>query len=80
MSDHGRSVSHSTDADATVLRALPGVSDVAIHGADVTLTTVDADATIRALYKADLPLCDLNVTGADLEDAFVALTSAERPA
>jgi ABC-2 type transport system ATP-binding protein len=69
-----------TDPDATVLRALPGVSDVAIHGADVTLTTVDADATIPALYKADLPLRDLNVTGADLEDAFVALTSAERPA
>ena len=46
----------------------------------MTLTTRDADATIRALYKADLPLRDLNVTGADLEDAFVALTTRERPA
>ena len=63
-------------ADATILRALPGVSDVAIHGADVALTTADADATVRGLYRTDVPVRDLSVTGADLEDAFIALTTS----
>jgi ABC-2 type transport system ATP-binding protein len=39
------------------------------------LTTSDADATVRALYAAALPIRNLEVTGADLEDAFVALTT-----
>jgi ABC-2 type transport system ATP-binding protein len=62
-------------ADRAALGALAGVRDVAIRGAAVTLTTDDADATTRAIYKADLPVRDLEVTGAALEDAFVALTS-----
>jgi len=68
------------NAHAAMLRALPGVTDVAIHGSDVSLSTTDADATIRAAYKADLPIRDLSVTGADLEDAFVALTTPGRSA
>jgi ABC-2 type transport system ATP-binding protein len=64
------------NAHRPTLASLPGVQNVQIRGADVTLTTDDADGTIRALYRTDLPVRDLEVTGAALEDAFVALTSA----
>lgn len=59
---------------ATTLEALPAVADVSVHGDDVRLTTRDADATVRALYATSLPIHDLEVTGAGLEDAFLALT------
>jgi ABC-2 type transport system ATP-binding protein len=62
-------------ADADLLARLPGVVEQQIHGADVTLRTDDADATVAAVYAAGLPIRDLEVTGADLESAFVALTS-----
>jgi ABC-2 type transport system ATP-binding protein len=61
--------------DRATLAGLPGVTDLAVHGSDVTLTTTDADATLRALYRADVPVRDVQVTGAALEDAFIALTS-----
>ena len=36
--------------------------------------------TVREIFRADLPIHDLEVTGADLEDAFIALTSTlDRP-
>lgn len=64
-----------TGADAAVLEALPGVTNVTIHGDHVALRSADADATVRAAFAADLPLRDLEVTGLDLEAAFLALTS-----
>lgn len=67
-------------ADRASLATLPAVTDVAIHGDAVTLTTSDADATTRAIYRGDLPVRDLEVSGAALEDAFVALTSSPTPA
>jgi ABC-2 type transport system ATP-binding protein len=62
-------------ADPGQLSRLPGVTDQELHGADVTLRTDDADATVAAVYAAGLAIRDLEVTGADLESAFVALTS-----
>src|SRR5262245_43348871 len=64
------------EPDAVVLRALPGVTGAAIRAQAVRLTTSDADATVRALYAAGLPIRNLEVAGADLEDAFIALTTA----
>ena len=61
--DHGR------------LAALPGVTGVDIRGGTVSLSTTDADATVAALVTSRVPIRDLEVTGADLEDAFVALIS-----
>jgi ABC-2 type transport system ATP-binding protein len=63
------------DADRWRLNALPGVVDAVVRGAGVTLTSSDADATIRAVYQQNMPIRDLEVTGAGLEDAFVALTA-----
>ena len=48
-----------------------------MRGRGVTLDTVDADATVRDLVRAQVAFSDLEVTGADLEDAFVALTRQE---
>jgi ABC-2 type transport system ATP-binding protein len=57
---------------------LPGVSDVEIHGRSIRLATTDGDATVRALARLNVPFHDLEVTGADLEDAFVALVGTAR--
>jgi ABC-2 type transport system ATP-binding protein len=67
------------DADGALLRALPGVVACTIHGQDVRLQTHDADATVRALYAAGLDVRGLEVTGAGLEEAFLALTEAPGP-
>ncbi|MBP2703588.1 ABC transporter ATP-binding protein [Microbispora sp. RL4-1S] len=57
------------------LDALPGATGVEVQGGRVTLRTSDPDATIEALYrKTTLDVRDLQVHGADLEDAFIALT------
>ena len=60
--------------ELATLRALPGVQDGERHGDTVQLRTADTDATVRALYAGGFPLRDLEVTGADLEEAFLSLT------
>ncbi|HTT90172.1 MAG TPA: ABC transporter ATP-binding protein [Acidimicrobiales bacterium] len=60
--------------DRAQLDGLEGVTDVEIHGHGVTLGSLDADATVRALVRQRIAFTDLEVTGAGLEDAFVALT------
>ncbi|HXW78286.1 MAG TPA: ABC transporter ATP-binding protein [Acidimicrobiales bacterium] len=57
-----------------VFDALEGVTDVEVHGKGVTLSSLDADATVKALVGRRVAFSDLEVTGAGLEDAFVALT------
>ncbi len=61
-------------ADLGCLRALDGVDAAAVHGTDVVLDSFDADATVRALVQTGVTFSDIEVTGADLEQAFVALT------
>jgi ABC-2 type transport system ATP-binding protein len=63
------------DPDAERLGRLPGVRTVDVHGDSVTLACSDADSALRALLAAEPSARDLEVTGADLEDAFLALTS-----
>ena len=66
----------SVEPDRARLAGLPGVTDVDIRGVTVALSTTDADATVAALVTSRVPIRDLEVTGVDLEDAFVALTTA----
>jgi ABC-2 type transport system ATP-binding protein len=68
-----------TGAEPAFLAGLPGVSSSTIHGDEVSLVTSDADATVRALYAAGTPLHDLEVAGANLEAAFLALTTEGAP-
>jgi ABC-2 type transport system ATP-binding protein len=61
--------------DETVLAALPGVVDLRREGDRTLVLTGDADALVRELVRRDLPFRDLEVRGASLEEAFLALTS-----
>jgi ABC-2 type transport system ATP-binding protein len=73
-----RTVRFTVDApDMAMLGALPGATQVAVHGKDVRLSTDDADGTVRALFAQGVELRDLAVTGADLEEAFVALIRSD---
>jgi ABC-2 type transport system ATP-binding protein len=57
---------------------LEGVTDVEVCGTGVTLISLDADATARDLVRKNIAFRDLEVTGACLEDAFIALTERKR--
>lgn len=66
------------------LAGLPGVQDVTGDsvvpgGTRVTLVASDADAAVRALVERGVPFTDLEVRGASLEEAFLALTSHDVP-
>ena len=63
--------------DLAVLELLAGVTDVAVRGSTVTLDSLDADATVRTLVRSGVAFRDLEVTGAAMEDVFVALTAGE---
>ncbi|MFI7000007.1 ATP-binding cassette domain-containing protein [Nocardia sp. NPDC050175] len=70
----GRRVSIEFTSPAPALDALPGVVGSETRGSRVHLHTTDADATVQALAEAGL-LRNLEVVGAGLEEAFLALTS-----
>lgn len=75
----GRLVSFAGGTGADRLDALPGVTAVERRGDRVLLRTTDSDTTLRAVL-ADVPSAhDLEVTGVDLEDAFLALTEKTDP-
>src|ERR1700694_3628664 len=60
-----------TDKD---LEGLP-VSAVTIKDGSVQLLTNQPESVLRALFQRGVEISDLEVSGADLEDAFIALTS-----
>lgn len=57
------------------LGALPGVVSTDQRGETVSLLTADADATVRGLVAAGIAFRHLEVTGADLDAAFLTLTN-----
>ena len=61
------------DADATALRATPGVDGVEIRGDTVLIHCGDSDAVARQLLTQTRAR-DLEITARGLEDAFIALT------
>jgi ABC-2 type transport system ATP-binding protein len=64
-------------ANISSLQRLPGVTRAERHGSAVILTCTDSDAALRALLDEYGDARDIEVTGADLEDAFVALTTED---
>ncbi|MGH8273624.1 MAG: ABC transporter ATP-binding protein, partial [Gammaproteobacteria bacterium] len=56
------------------VQALPGVTAVKRDGTRLEIAAAQPEAVVFALLKLDDTLRDLEVTGARLEDAFVALT------
>jgi ABC-2 type transport system ATP-binding protein len=65
------SIARSRDLD---WQRLPGVTGVTASGDRVVLTTADADATVTALAMASA-VVDLEISGPDLEEAFLAITA-----
>ena len=62
--------------DPAALRTLPGVTAVEVHGDAVSVRSTDSDAALRALLSTQPAAHDVEVAGADLEDAFLTLTSS----
>jgi ABC-2 type transport system ATP-binding protein len=65
------------EARTRELRALPFLTAVDVSGHTVRLQSTDADATVHALYGLGVFLRNLEVAGLGLEQAFVAITTAE---
>jgi ABC-2 type transport system ATP-binding protein len=64
-------------ADAARLIALPGVLNADLRGDAVTLSCADSDAALRALLGQFPAARDIEVLGAGIEEAFMALTADE---
>jgi ABC-2 type transport system ATP-binding protein len=62
-------------ADVAALERLPGVTRAELHGETAILTCADSDAALRALLAEYDDARDIEVRGAALEDAFLALTA-----
>jgi ABC-2 type transport system ATP-binding protein len=62
-------------ADTAALAALPGVTNAERHGEAVILTCADSDLTLRALLSRFPVARDIEVAGAGIEEAFMALTA-----
>lgn len=62
-------------ANLAALAALSGVESVDRHGDTVILACSDPDAALEALYRNFQGIRDVEVTGASLEEAFMALTA-----
>ncbi len=70
------------DASRDELAALPGVASADRRGEAVVLVCSDSDQAIRALLERFPATRDIEIAGAGLEDAFLALTAdpdAEAP-
>lgn len=76
----GKVVRAVTSLDPARLAALPGVNRVELVGAATELLTTDAEETVRELLAADRGLTGLEVTGASLEEAFLAITGGRHEA
>ncbi len=63
------------DADLDSLRALPGVIEVERRGDAVIITCAEAETVLRGLLDAFPSAADVEVRGAGLEEAFLALTA-----
>jgi ABC-2 type transport system ATP-binding protein len=63
--------------DPPELLKLPGVTDVVVNGDAVTVRTSDADGTLPALYALGRQIKAMEVGGGGLEEALIALTSAD---
>jgi ABC-2 type transport system ATP-binding protein len=63
--------------DPILLDGLEGVTEVEVRGRSVSLSSLDADATVRSLAASRVAFRDIEVNSAGLEEAFVMLTQTE---
>ena len=60
------------------MSSLPGVAQAQRIGAATSILTSEAESVVRQLLLLDEHLTDLEVTGAGLEEAFLALTGNDQ--
>jgi ABC-2 type transport system ATP-binding protein len=65
------------DAELSIVSGLPGVSTAERRGTTIMLSCNDADDALKALLAHYPGTRDIEVRGADLEDAFLELTADE---
>ena len=70
----------ASPAAVAAIEAMRDVTGVEVDGDRVAVATTDSDGFIQRLFEAGLGIRDLEIRGAGLEDAFIALTSAADPA
>lgn len=66
--------------DVTRLTGLPGVTNAERHGEAVALSCAQSDQALRALLDRFPEVHDIEVLGAGIEEAFLALTAEENNA
>ncbi len=69
FSAHGR-------VDASAFLGLP-VDRLIVEGDRVRFTTAEPERVLSELFRRGVPVADLEVVGADLEEAFLSLTARE---
>jgi len=74
----GRRIRCVTRLPAERVARLSGVRDVTRHGAALEILASHAESVVRELLADDPDLSDLEVSGAGLEQAFLALTRQPR--
>ena len=70
----GRKIRCRTSLPLSDLAGLPGVRSARRDGETTELFVADAERTVRELLTRDARLTELEVRGADLEEAFLTLT------
>jgi ABC-2 type transport system ATP-binding protein len=74
----GRKIRCRTSLTLEMAAAVPGVRSARRDGEVTELFTNEADRAVRELLQRDPGLSGLEIQGADLEEAFFALTGAEQ--
>ena len=64
-------------ASVAQLSRLPGVINAEVHGDSVILSCADSDSALRALLGQFPAVHDVEVLGAGIEEAFMALTAEQ---
>lgn len=73
----GRKIRCTTALTEEDLRAIPGVTEVRYDRGNVELVVTNAESVTRELLFNDATLSNLEVSGIQLEEAFLALTNAK---
>jgi len=74
----GRTIRCTSSLKDDQLRKIEGISSFSRRGPQLEILSFEADALLRALLILDPGLRDLEIVGADLEEAFLALTGPEK--
>ena len=70
-----RKIRCQTSLDHDYLRSLPSIASVSVEGSVTVISTREPELVLRSLMRQDPSLSGLEIGGADLEEAFLAITA-----